>query len=748
MAIGQRVPMVDAVERVTGRVQYTLNLELPGMLVGRILRSTQPHARLARVDARAAERLPGVLAVVTRDDLRDRERFDPFFGPLVRDQPVLALDQVRYVGEAVAAVAAVDEATAEQALELIEVEYEPLPAVFDPEAALAPEAPVLHGESNVMDRYQVRRGDVEQGFREADLVFEAEYRTPPVQHVPLEPHVSIGQVVGDRITLWSATQTPHNVRAQVAAIFRRPLSQVRIIVPTLGGGYGSKCYPKLEPLAALLAWKARRPVKLALSRAEDLLTTNRSGSIIRLKTGILRDGTLVAHRATCYFSKGAYTETGPRVVASGTRAGAACYRTPNVQLDGYTVFTNLPPSGPFRAPGAAQTVWAMESHLDAIARQLGLDPLALRRKNLVRDGDRYVGGGVLEALHFDPLLERATRAIDWDAPRPESAQPSVRRGKGVAISLKTLLTPSISTAACKLNEDGSLSVLTSSVEMGQGAKTVLAQIAAEAMGLPLDQVLISEPDTDTTPYDQTTSSTRTTSCMGAAIRLAVGEVQRQVAELAAAELEVAPEDVVLADGRASVRGVPERSTGYGELVRKSRRGNLLGHGTFVNRAKPDPVTGEPGASSEWHHAVSAAEVEVDTDTGKVRVLRFHSGVFVGRMVNPTQCELQTEGSVTFGLGQGLQEELVFDDGRLANPNLGDYLLPSFKDLPPELSVQVLEDAGLNEIHGIGETSLPSVVAAVGNAVADALGVTVRELPLTPERVLRAIQEAGQDDPAR
>jgi CO/xanthine dehydrogenase Mo-binding subunit len=314
-----------------------------------------------------------------------------------------------------------------------------------------------------------------------------------------------------------------------------------------------------------------------------------------------------------------------------------------------------------------------------------------------------------------------------------------KRGKAIAVTLKTSRTPSTSTASCKLNEDGSLSVLTSSVEMGQGAKTALSQIAAEAVGVDYGQVSVSEPDTDLTPYDQATSSSRTTYSMGTAIRLAAQEIRQQLAELAAAELEVAPHDVDLADGQASVRGAPERSLSYGALVRKGRRGNLIGNGTFVSAAEPDPLSGEPGVSAHWHHGVGAAEVEVDTETGRVTVLRYHGGMFAGRIINPQQCELQAEGSIVFGLGQSLMEAMVFDDGRLTNPNLSDYMIPSFEDLPP-LDVNVLEHPGSDDIHGVGETTQPPVAAVITSAIADAIGVDLFELPLTPERVLRALRE--------
>jgi CO/xanthine dehydrogenase Mo-binding subunit len=468
------------------------------------------------------------------------------------------------------------------------------------------------------------------------------------------------------------------------------------------------------------------------------LMSCRSAATIRLKTGVMRDGRLVAAHAQCFYNKGAYAETGSRVTRTGGQSALSAYRTPNSLLESHAVFTNLLPSGPFRGPGAAQSVWAAENHLDEVARRLGMDSLELRRRNIVQDGDRYFGGGELRDLHFDALLDEAERAIGWQE-KPSVPSGPVRRGRAIALCIKTTRTPSTSAAMCKLNEDGSLNVLTSSVEMGQGARTALCQIAAEATGVPLEQVSISDPDTDVTPFDETTSASRTTNIMGTAIQIAGTDLKRQLADLAVVELEVAPDDLLLDSGVISVRGAPERSISYGALIRKLRIGTVLGQGRYQSRARPDPVTGQPGVSDHWHHGVCAAEVEVDTETGRVAVRRIHAGVFAGRVVNPQQCELQNEGSAIFGLGQGLMEEMVFDSGRLTNPNLSDYLIPSFKDVPERLTTHVLEgDSG--EIHGLGETLLPPAVAAVTAAVADAIGHSITELPLAPERVLRAIRE--------
>jgi CO/xanthine dehydrogenase Mo-binding subunit len=770
---GQSVPLIDSDERVRGTIAYVLNAELPGCLVGKILHSPYPHARVLRVDTSQAEKMQGVFAVLSRNDLIDNPAFYPYFGPVIRDQAIVAIDKVRFVGDVVAAVAAVDEDTAQEALNAIEVEYEELPAVFDAEQALEPDAPVLHEHwpeqrgstyadivldtaegTNRLNHFKLRKGDVEAGFRRSDHIFEHVFRSPPVQHVPLEPHVAMATVEAGRLTIWSGTQSPHAVRAQLAQIFQMPLAQVRIIVHTLGGAYGSKCYTKLEPLAALLAWKARRPVKIVLRREEDFLMSTKHGVVIYLKTGVSNDGRILARKATCYFNAGAYADISPRLIKNGGYAVAGPYRIADVSVDSYAVYTNIVPAGAFRGYGVSQAAWAYESQMDMIAEALGLDPLAFREQNVLQDGDTFSTGEVMHDMHHRGLLlEDARKAIDW---RPQDARwqrPSPTalpmmegqgeatklRGKAITCVIKGSVTPSTSSASCKLNEDSSLNVLTSSVEMGQGAKTVLAQQAAAAVGLPLEAVTISEPDTDSTPYDQITSSSRTTFSMGTAITMAVDDVLRQLKELAADQLEISPDDLECVEGRVNVRGGPQ-SLSYTDVIRKSRRGNLLGHGTFATEGGLHPDTGQGIGSIHWHHAAAACEVEVDTETGKVEILRFHSSCFAGRVINPRLCELQIEGSTLFGLGQALFEEMLYDDGQLVNANLSDYMIPSFEDLPGRLTVSAVEHPTAGEVHGIGETSVPPVMPAVANAVYNAIGVRITELPLTPEKVLRALRE--------
>jgi CO/xanthine dehydrogenase Mo-binding subunit len=766
-SIGQSLTMIDAEERVTGRINYALNVERPGMLHGRILRSPFPHARLKHIDASVAERVPGVAAVLTRDDFAEASGYSARYGRIFRDQSVVALDKVRFIGDPVAAVAALTDEIAEEALSLIRVDYEELPAVFDEHAALQPEAPLVHdprpvqqaifsnliqdlpGGSNLCSHFKLRHGDVEAGFRQANFVFEDVFRSPAAQHVPLEPHVTVAEFFQSKLTLWSSTQMPHAVRAQMAELLHLPLSQVRVIVETLGGGFGSKGSLRLEPTAAFLARKAKRPVKIVLRREEEFVTVCKHPATIRLKTGVNKDGRLIARQVTAHFNTGAYSDVGPVVARNGGSAMSGPYKIPHVHIDSYAVWTNLVPAGALRGFGVPQAVWAYESQMDMIAERLGVDPVELRRKNLLRDGDSFATGEKLAHMQFDELLDKAAGDLQWQAsdarwsshnhiPSPTGA---TRRGKGLALVIKATITPSTSTAAIKLNEDGSLNVMVSSVECGQGAKTVLAQIAANAMQVPVERVAVSNPDTDVTPYDQQTSSSRTTFSMGGAVTEAAADLKQQLLNHAGILLEASAQDLVIENGRVIVRGTPNRFLPYGAVAMRSQQANLIGRGAFTTRGGLDLEIGQGIGSVHWHQGAIGCEVEVDVETGKVKVLRLSPSVFAGRVVNPRLCELQLEGCAIFGLGQALFEEMVYAErGQLLNSNLGDYNIPSFEDIAPLINASALEHPAADDLHGIGETLLPPVMAAIGNAVYNAIGVRIQDLPLTPEKILREMHK--------
>jgi CO/xanthine dehydrogenase Mo-binding subunit len=602
--------------------------------------------------------------------------------------------------------------------------------------------------TNICNHFKLRKGNVEEGFAEADEVFEHVFTSPPVQHVPMETHACIADVRDGRVTVWVGAQIPFIVRSQLAEIFRLPQTRVRVIVPTLGGGYGAKCYPKIEPVTAALSLVARRPVRLHLTREEEFVTITKHGVRIRMKTGVTRDGRITARQSICHFNTGAYGDIGPRLIKNGGYGTGGPHHIANVSVDSYAVYANIAPAGAFRGYGVSQAAWAYETQMDIIAERLGLDPLEFRMRNLLVDGDRVMTGEAMFDAHFRDLLGRAGSWIGWDG-NDVVRDGSKVRAKGLACIIKGTVTPSTSTASAKLNDDSSLDVLTSSVEMGQGMHASLALMAAKRLGVDVGNVNVSLPDTDVTPYDQQTSSSRTTHAMGTAVMGAVDEIREQLVALAADELEIAPADLELGGGAVRVKGSPDRSRSYGELVRASRSGNLLGSSTFRSEGGLDAETGQGIGSVHWHQAAGAAEVEVDLDTGKVDILRYHAGVYAGQIINPVQAELQTEGNVAFGLGQALFEEMVFDNGQLQNGNLGDYMIASIEDLPDDLNSDVLEHLEADEIHGIGETSLPPVMPAVGNAVYRATGVRIMDLPITPEKVLRGLRaRADQEDSPR
>jgi CO/xanthine dehydrogenase Mo-binding subunit len=763
MAVGQSISMVDSTLRVSGAIDYTLNFELPRMLHARLLRSPHAHARIVTIDASRALKHPGVASVLTRNDLIG-DHIDPYFGLILQDQTPVALERVRYVGEPVAAVAAVDADTATEALELIDVEYEEMPAVFDAEEALKPDAPLLYpgprrvifgrndvsarslAGTNIVHLFKQRKGDITQGFRQSDEVFENIYLSPAVNHVALEPHVTVAQFAEGRITVWTCSQNPHVIQRQIAGIFKVPLADVRIIVFTLGGGFGGKLNCKLEPAAVLLAKKTGRPVRIVAQRADCFLLGVQHECKIKLKTGVKHDGTLVAVEAFCYYNSGAYGDTSPNLITRGY-AATGPYRVPNLYMDSYGVYTNTAPSAAFRGYGITQVAWAHETQMDIIADALGMDPLDLRLKNVLQKGDPFTTGEPMPEMHYNELLAGAVEKIGWKKGPLVVREGNKIRAKGLAVIVKGMATPTTSSSTCKLNADGSLNVLTSSVEMGQGLKTALAQIAASEMSLPVERVRVSEPDTAYTPFDLMTAASRATFCMGNAIRAAVKDIREQLLDIAAAQLEAAKDDLVLQDGKVMVRGAGGKSLSYIEVIRSSKANNILGHGTFVSGSGPDgsPVvmdfeTGQGYGSAEWHPAVIACEVEVDTETGQVKIPRLHGELYAGKVINPRLCELQIEGASIIGIGQVLFEDLVQDtNGSITNPNLGDYMIPSFEDVPATMTVHLLEPHGVTEVHGIGETSIPPVRPAIGNAISRAVGHHFLDLPITPEKILRALE---------
>ena len=743
--VGQPVPRIDAYDKVTGRAAYVGDLEIPGMVHGLILRSPWPHARVLSIDASEAEGLPGVLGVLTRDNLGG---IDPYFGSVVRDRPIVAMDKVRYQGEPVAAVAARDLATAQEALELIRIEYEELPLVSDTEEALVPGSPALH-ETNLCAEHHYDWGDVEEGFAQSDRVFEDTFTFPMVYHYALEPHTSIGQYTNQGITVWSTAQHPFLVRGDLARMFGFSLHQVRIIVPYLGGGFGSKSYTKMEPLAVALSKVAGRPVRLALSVEEAFKTVRRHAARCTVKTGVKLDGTFVARECLIHLDTGAYADNGPLVANRAGERIAGPYRWPNLKVSSSAVYTNSTPAGSFRSIGAPQAAWASESQVDIIAADLGLDPLEIRLKNMLARGEEVRKGR--RPLDGDPAagLRLAAQAVAWSGKEEPGAAENdgtgLVTGKGLGCNLSGVGSSPTSTALVRMHVDGTLTVLVGTTELGQGSRSAMAQVVSQELTVPMGDVDVISSDTSMVPYDRSTGSSRSTTLMGLAVQDGAIEVKEQLLELAALHFESPVEELSIEEGQVVRQG---ESISFGALIQEEFggvAGELMGRGYVTPRRHGGRLAQSPVF---YEVGISAAEVELDQETGAIRIPHYVSVADVGKAINPQQCEGQDEGAAMQGLGHTLFEEMLYEDGQLLNPNLIDYKVPTFAELPDKLETILIENGdgpGPFGSKGLGEGGIVAAGPAVANAIFRATGVRIKELPLTPERVWRALRRArGQD----
>jgi CO/xanthine dehydrogenase Mo-binding subunit len=763
--VGRSVYRKDANPKVTGQVLHVGNIEMPGMLHVAVLRSPYAHARITRIDKSKAEKLNGVAVVLTGAEVAKMPGVDPHFGPAFRDQPILAVERVCFVGDPVVAVAAVDLRTAEDALQLVEVEYEPLPAVFDVFEAVKPESPLVHEQhrpakafadlahvkagqrSNICYHFKLRTGDVEKAFAEADRVFEDTFSSPPAQHVPMETHVTLAYLdEHHRLNVWTASQSPSYVRTELSATFGIPMNRIRVRVPYLGGGYGAKLYAKLEPLVTVLALITKKPVRYALTREEEFLTITKHKVITKIKTSI-KNGSITGRKCEIFWDTGAYAEIGPRIGHKSGYTSAGPYRIPNVWIDSYCVYTNHVPAGAFRGFGVPQVIWAYDSQMDIIARAIGADPVEFRLKPALEEGEKFVTGTPVHSFGVKEAIQQAAQAIEWSKPKP--VQTGTRlRGKGIAAGVKAVLTPSISGAIVIMNADGTANVLSSTVEMGQGSEATMGQIVAEELGIGFDQVHIVQPDTDVTPYDTITAGSRSTYHMGNAVRAAAGKIKAELCEVVASKLEVDPDDLLARNGRIAVRGMEERGMTIGEifLAKFGSLGTTLAAEAVCQptAAHMDPETGQSEKCTEyWFPSATAAEVEVDTETGRVTVLQLLSVGDTGTAINPSHCEQQLQGAAVMHLGLTMFEEMISDQGQLINGSLLDYQVASFKDMPQSVRpivVQVPHADGPFGAKGAGETGALTVAPAIANAIADAVGVRIRDLPITPEKVLRALVE--------
>ncbi len=746
-AVGARVPRLDAYGKVTGRAVFGADFALPGMLHGKILRSTEPHARIVAIDVARAAALPGVRAVVTGRDVPDVR-----YGGALKDETVFATDRVRYVGQPVAAVAATTPEAAEAALAAIEVRYEPLPAVLDAEAAMAPGAPLvhegwagytaiplLHRDGNVCNRARIVAGDVERGFEEADRIFEHRFTTGMVHQGYTEPRAAVASWdTAGAVTVWSNTQLPFEVQNTLAEILQLPPSKIRVIVTAIGGGFGGKLRVGVEHFAAFLARRTGRPVKVMTSTEDELTAAYpRQGTIIDLKTAVTRDGRIVAKRGRIVFDTGAFAGSGPGVASVATLVLAGPYRIPNLLIEGYAVYTNKTNCGSYRAPSGPQANFACESQMDMIADALGLDPLELRLRNIVHEGDEGPTGQVLTGVGLEECLRKAAAAIGWD-----ERKPGPWRGKGLACGWWTT-TGGSSGVYVKLHPDGSIALNTGAAEIGSAALTGAAQILADELGVDVADITLVAADTLATPFDFGAQGSRTTFAVGNACRIAAADLRAQLFRLASAQLGVGEESLTLSDRHVVADG---QRVALADLARRSNQsgGGLIAHGAFV--APPTPHDAKrveahvyPAFHSPSFHA-HAVDLSVDPDTGDVTLHHYVVAQDVGRAINPTSIEGQIEGGVTQGLGQALSEEIVYRDGRVLNPNLTDYKMPTTLDVPPIESILVEHPSALGPhgAKGVGEPPNIEPPAAVANAIAVATGVRIRSLPITAEKIALAL----------
>jgi 4-hydroxybenzoyl-CoA reductase subunit alpha len=799
--IGKRIAMVDAAGKTTGAGKYTDDLSLPGMLVGKILHSPYPHARIKHIDTSRAEKLDDVVAIATGKDAPNT------YGilPVGHDEYALAVDKVRYVGDNVACVAAIDEPTAEKALELIDVEYEVLPAYFDPEKSMKADSDLIHDNKphNIEKDYHHVFGDPEKGFAEADQIAEARFIANEVTHAAMEPHSTLAAFEIDpqsgqpgRLTVWSSTQVPYYLQHKLSLVLEIPMSQIRVIKPLVGGGFGGKSEViPLEIIAAIAARKAKAAVKITYTREEVFWAhRGRPRTIIDLKTGVRNDGRITAVRAGVVQDGGAYCSYGVvTILYSGALLGAL-YDIPNIQYDGYRVLTNKPACGAMRGHGTVNVRFAFESQLDELAAKLALDPAEIRRRNLLKPPCITVNSLRVQSYGLPECIERVVEGSRW-----KQRQGKLPRGRGLGIACSHYVSGAAnsiirsdmphSTVNIKIDRDGGVVVYTGASEIGQGSDTMTAQIAAETLGCSLSRVKVIAADTDLTPIDIGSYSSRVTFMAGNATLRAAQEVKKQIASAAARRMKCAPEDLVFRDdyvrrkdvagqgpfdfrsgqvratqAEASVSGRVEGQILRGSLQQKRKdqgpkdsitfeeavvaaidfHGALTGTGSYA----PPPEArggkykgGGVGPSPAYSYSAQVAEVSVDEDTGEVTIHKVWAAHDCGRALNPVSVEGQIIGSVWMGMGQALTEEMVWKDGMLMNPGLLEYRSPSAVESPQvePILVESIDPEGPFGAKECSEGSLAATIPAIANAIYDAVGVRLHECPFTPERVLAAVR---------
>ncbi|MGD8521663.1 MAG: molybdopterin-dependent oxidoreductase [Desulfobacterales bacterium] len=754
--VGARLPMMDAAQKVTGAALFTDDLVLPGMLYGKILRSPLAHAKIVRIDTSKAEKLSGVKGVVTGQEIPDRQ-----YGivPKARDEYALAKDKVRYIGDDVAAVCAIDPEIAEEALELIQVEYEELPAVFDPLEAKKEDAPEVHAgiKNNISFAIKKEFGDVEKAFVECDAVFEDRFYSQPVNHAPLEPHAALAQFdpLNGELTIWSSTQIPFFLRRNLSNTLQIPESKVRVIKPKVGGGFGQKIdlFAK-DFCAAWFAIRLGKPVKFVYEREEVFISTRqRHPMYITVKTGVKKDGTILAQKFKAHADGGAYNSTAPTMIALSCFFLMIPYRVPNLIYEGYHIYTNKPVGGAMRGHGIPQARFAVERQLDMIADQIGVDPAEIRIKNSVHAGEPHPAGFVINTCGFSDSVKKAADAIGWGEKRGK-----LPLGRGVGLAGASFpsgvsnMSHISSGAVVQVGRDGAVNVLSGAADIGQGAETVISQIVAEELGVPLEDIRITAADTGITPLDPGTFGSGVTVRAGNAARLAAISVKQKLFNFIADKLEANAADLVAKDRKIFVKGSPDKGMTLMQALKTYQYADLpmpiVGRGSWMAPAsEPTTLFKEDGNfAPSYSFMTQAAEVEVDLHTGKVKLLKMVTAHDCGRPINPMLVEGQLEGSVVGGMGQALYEDVIVEKGQVMNPSFLDYGFPTFLEMPEIEVIEVETDDPIGPFGAkeAGEGTQLSPAPALVNAIYDAIGVDFMELPITPEKILDALEKKRKE----
>ncbi len=764
-SVGVSIDRVDGIKKVTGQAKYVDDMKMARMLYAQVKRSPYAHAKILSIDTSEAEKLPGVKSVITGEYYKKRG------GLYLEDKNFLAVGTAKFRGEAVAAVAAETLEIAQQAVDLIKVEYEELPAVTNAIEGMKPDAPIIHPDlgsykvapifhpiagTNISHHFKLRKGDVEKGFAESDYVTEHTYYVPHVQHVPIEPHVAVAQYEADgKLTVWASCQSPFAVRQALAASFDLPLNKVRVISPYVGGGFGAKAGTTLEGIVIPLSMlNCGRPVKLNYTREEEFEDSYvRQGVHIKIKTGVRKDGKILAEKVEYIWDAGAYTEYGVNIVKAAGLAALGPYDIPNAWADSYCVYTNHPVGGPYRGFGMCEIHFGLEQNLDVVAHEIGISEVEIRRINGLRAGGITGTGQVLEDSGYQDCLETVIKEMDYDTPSV-SPSPTKVRAKGIAGGWKSPSMPTdvASAAIIRMNEDGTFFLMTSGQDIGQGSDTALTQIAAEVLSVDPSKITIRTGDTDHTPYEWQTVASRTTYCAGNAVKLAAEDARDEILDLAQIKMGYGKRDLELRDGFVVHKMHPEIKVPISTFAlgltmpdASGIHGPLIGKGSFVvpNNMGFDHETGQGTKPvAFWTMGVNGAEVEIDTETGEIRVLKMVSCFDPGKVINPKLYDAQVEGAMVQALGTALFEELKLKDGKVLNKSFVDYKIPTADDMP-EMVVKVAEHAeptGPFGARGIGEPVMVPGAPAIANAIANALGVRFYRMPITADDVLKALNE--------